>query len=482
MRRTVRRTRASLGATAWMVSLVTTAQAQDIGEGGESGGSAASAPSITATDSAGNPITIQGSITPPTQTTTTAYPYGLPQPGFNPDAHLPSGSRSLTDINTPVDGFDLNQRGSQGPAVVHGDPNAPAILGQRKTGGVVPSMHAVRKGDTLWDLCATYYNNPWMWPKVWSYNPQIQNPHWIYPGDQLRLRAGATASSMESVNIGPSGVRTMGADGAGGGGLTNRRPVVPRQTVFLRTAGYLGDPKDEVWGELVGAREEQMLLADGNHAYMMMREGAEPQLGQTLTVFNAVRAPKVPKGARAPKGQIVAFKGTVRVDQFDPETRIARGEIIESLDVIERGAKVGPVGRRFDVVAPKRNEQDLWARVLTSFYPHEIMGQHQVFFIDRGSEDGLQPGNRLFVVDRGDRWRETLETTTKMARGRVRTDVPERVKVEYTPLKGEQKDFPEEVVAEVRVVQTEKDASLVMVTSATREIEPGDRLVARKGY
>ena len=64
-----------------------------------------------------------------------------------------------------------------------------AILPDDAEGGAetVPDIHLVRRGDTLWDLCNHYYQNPWAWPKVWSYNPQIANPHWIYPGDQLRL-------------------------------------------------------------------------------------------------------------------------------------------------------------------------------------------------------------------------------------------------------------------------------------------------------
>src|SRR5262249_41651714 len=53
--------------------------------------------------------------------------------------------------------------------------------------GPVPELHVVRRGDTLWDICWFYFNDPWQWPRVWSYNPQITNPHWIYPGDLVRL-------------------------------------------------------------------------------------------------------------------------------------------------------------------------------------------------------------------------------------------------------------------------------------------------------
>jgi hypothetical protein len=208
----------------------------------------------------------------------------------------------------------------------------------------------------------------------------------------------------------------------------------------------------------------------------------DARLGQLLTVFRSVRPPANVPGARQPKGQIVAFKGTVKVEQWNPKTRVARGRVVESLDVIERGEKVGPVGRRFEVVPPRRNEADVWARVLTSLYPHELFGQNQVAFIDKGAKDGLKAGNRLFVVQRGDSWRKTLKTSTKMARARVRTDVPEHVSVEYTPLHGEDKEFPEEIIGELRVIRTEEETSLALVTVSHQEIEPGDRVVARKGY
>ena len=64
----------------------------------------------------------------------------------------------------------------------------------------------------------------------------------------------------------------------------------------------------------------------------------------------------------------------------------------------------------------------------------------------------------------------------------VRTDATENVSVEYTPLHGKDEDFPEEIVAELRVIRTREYSSLVLVTSSSREIEPGDRAVARKGY
>jgi hypothetical protein len=50
-----------------------------------------------------------------------------------------------------------------------------------------PTSYVVKKGDTLWDISAIFLKQPWLWPKLWRLNPEINNPHLIYPGDELRL-------------------------------------------------------------------------------------------------------------------------------------------------------------------------------------------------------------------------------------------------------------------------------------------------------
>ena len=130
---------------------------------------------------------------------------------------------------------------------------------------------------------------------------------------------------------------------------------------------------------------------------------------------------------------------------------------------------------------PKPSKVDRWARILTSIYPHEVVGQGQVVFIDRGTEDGLSAGNRLFVVSKGDVWRSSLKTAARSARERLRMDNPDRVPVETTPLKGNEKQFPEEIIGELRVLRAHKYSAVALVTVSHRELVPGDRAVARKG-
>jgi hypothetical protein len=410
---------------------------------------------------------------PSTTTTSTYVPAFVPAPGTNLDAHLPSSSQSKMDINQP-DTFDLGPRSSGPAATLRGNPDALGVLSTDTAAGITPgkNFHIVKKGDTLWGITGEHFEDPRSWPEVWSYNPQLQNPHWIYPGDQLRLGPPVAADATPGATRG----------GTLGSGLVGRTMLVPRETVFLRELGYIEDPEKDVWGQVVGAREERQLLSDDTHIYMILRPGVDVQLGQQLTIFQRSRTPAAPEGARKPPGDIIAFKGTVKIDGWDPEHRVAKGSVIESLDVIERGASVGPIGRRHYVVPPAASQVDVRARVLTGMYPHVIMGQEQVLFIDRGENDGLQPGNRLFVVRQGDAWRKTLLTTTTMASTRILMDVPESTEYEATPLEGDDEIFPEEVVAELRVIRAHKYSSLALVIVSNEEVEPGDQAVARKGF
>ncbi len=92
-----------------------------------------------------------------------------------------------------------------------------------------PDKHVVVKGDTLWDISATFLKSPWRWPEVWQLNrEQIANPHLIYPGDIVyldssgptpRLRLGKAIDSVAANGNGRSGdgigrLRTGGARGA----------------------------------------------------------------------------------------------------------------------------------------------------------------------------------------------------------------------------------------------------------------------------
>jgi hypothetical protein len=414
-----------------------------------------------------------GATAPPPQPAAPIAPQVPMYPGSvaPPPPGQPVGGGNATESSArPVTGekedtFDFGPKASGG-GTAFGSATGPVFLGGGEShvgvgGDTVPGVHVVRRGDTLWALCDQYFKNPYQWPRVWSFNPQLQNPHWIYPGDQIRLIQGGTL---------PPATATGGATGTG---VIDRRGRVVPDTIFLRDQGYIEDDNKENWGEISGAPTEKMFLSDFDEVYVRIGGNRDVKLGQELTIFR-------PRDVVDGGGEIVQIEGTIRVDQWNAKDRIARGQIVETLDVIERGARIGPVGRRFEVVAPVRNDVDITARVITSIHPHPFYEQNQVVFLDKGAEDGLKPGNRLFVIRRGDAWRKSLPT--EGAAVRVPLDNDKAAVVERVPRPRDESKFPEEVIAELRVLTLRPHSCMTLVTQSLREIEQADTAVARKGY
>jgi hypothetical protein len=389
-----------------------------------------------------------------------SYPGNLPPQGWDPDAHLPSSSHSVTDISRSTDGFDMIPKG-EGHASVHGGPNGQFLSGAGQgpgEGSYVPDGHTVRRGETLWEISSHYFQNPYQWPRVWSYNPQIQNPHWIYPGDRVRLRDGTVSGSANRISLG------------------NRR-TVPPGTIFLRNMGWVDDRKDDTWGEVVGSPSDRMMLGEGDDIYLQLADEHEATVGDELTIFRPIRTVE----SENAKGELVSIRGTAKIERYNPKTKMARAKIIESLDVIERGAKIGPVGRKFDVVPAVRSDIDLDASILASVYPDTFYGQNQVVFIDRGEKDGVKVGMRFFAVMRGDRWKATLDTIGDSGRPRVEDDRPSRIDDAYID-KGDEDRLPDETYAELRVMRLRDHTAAAIVVASKHEIERNARLVARKGF
>jgi len=82
-----------------------------------------------------------------------------------------------------------------------------SLADQLKINDDAPKTYVVVKGDTLWDISAVFLEQPWLWPKIWRLNPEINNPHLIYPGDVISLvfdKQGEPMLVLESNKVKPS--------------------------------------------------------------------------------------------------------------------------------------------------------------------------------------------------------------------------------------------------------------------------------------
>jgi hypothetical protein len=330
------------------------------------------------------------------------------------------------------------------------------VLGSN-AGGNVPGVYTVRRGDTLWDITGRYYGNPYHWPRVWSYNPEITNPHWIYPMDHIRLR--------------PDGQATASLPDSGGiTGSVRRSPRPAPGSVLLRDQGYLDEDALEDVGVIIGSPEENMLLSTYDDVYVRFGEGAEVRRGGEYTIFREIDLDEERDDEE--EGTLVRILGVIRVNDYDDDRQMGRGTITEALDPIERGFHLAPIPRRFEMVPPRENAQDIVGEVVANLEPRRLSANAQIVFVNKGSEDGVQVGNRFFMVRQGDEWRDAEEVPSAEGYGETVPDAPEPEEDEYLP----------EVVAEGRVVNVRPHSAALFITGSTRAIVVGDRAEMRRGF
>jgi len=329
------------------------------------------------------------------------------------------------------------------------DLQRPSREGLGSAAGPVPETHVVRAGDTLWDICGFYFNNPWEWPRIWSYNPTITNPHWIYPGDLVRLYA-AGAGPIATATAPPTGTEPEPV------GVSSDAPV-PRHGFSLKNLAFV-DAKDLDNAIVIdGAVEEKLMLTRGESVYLRYNDNNKPKAGDRFSVYEEVEKVTHPKTGKV-IGSFVRIRGDVEVKSIKKDKR-ARADITRSNDVIERGQKVGPIKKVFEEVEPRRNEKSLQGYLVGKIGGGELIGAREVVIVDLGKQSGIQPGNRLYVVRRGDAY--PARTNPKQQFGM------------------NDQRFPARAVGELLIVDVGEHISLALVTLSSKELGIGDMLLMR---
>src|SRR5262249_44828043 len=154
--------------------------------------------------------------------------------------------------------------------------------------------------------------DPWRWPKLWAENPDIANPHWIFPGQIVRLRPGLPAPPVASAAAtapAPSPARAVAARPA------PPRPRGPNPALALRQVGFVDEGAFHSAGVIGGSVEEKIMLATGDQAYIEFPAAEKRAAGATYAVYRVDTASPVREpGSRALLGYLVHICGEVALD------------------------------------------------------------------------------------------------------------------------------------------------------------------------
>lgn len=323
-----------------------------------------------------------------------------------------------------------------GSLLFSGTALAQRILMSKDKRPQVPQEYLVEKGDTLWDVCDYYFGEPRKWPTIWALNPHITNPHWIYPGDILRLSA-PTAVNGEGVAVNPFSY-TIGSEGA-------------RQVSI--SEGFVVEKGMKARGRLAHSPHTQQYLALDDLVYLTIDKLDTVRVGQKFSVYKVVHDVVHPETEEV-VGQKIRIKGIVEVETVD--RHMARARIISSFGEMERGMPIVDLLNHYVVVAPRQNLVNMKGTVLDALTPSRELGQFDTIFIDRGAKDGVQLGNRFFVMRRGDgRYEYSLELNKKM---------------------------PWEQIGEALIVLTRDHTSTALITRSALEVRRGDRVIMQRHY
>ncbi|MBE0596866.1 MAG: LysM peptidoglycan-binding domain-containing protein [Desulfuromonadales bacterium] len=249
--------------------------------------------------------------------------------------------------------------------------------------------YVIQKGDTLWGISERFVKDPDYWPSLWSHNPEITNPHFIYPGQQVRFYDGR-------LQIVPG--QSSAPMAAAAPGQTIAPPAVAAEPMVIRSRGgahsFVSTKELDAAGVLVDAIDSRILLAAGDTVFVDLKNLAATRPGDRFTLFS-VRQPITHPLTGAKTGVLVTDLGTVQITEVD---QVVATALVTSSDLeITRGARLRPWQPPRQEIALKRAESVLSGAILAGGDGQIALGQYDLIHIDLGTDAGLATGNLLYL-------------------------------------------------------------------------------------
>lgn len=272
-----------------------------------------------------------------------------------------------------------------------------------------PNSYEVVKGDTLWDISGRFLNSAWLWPQIWDYNPQIQNPHLIYPGDKISM---TYVNGRPSLTLTRDGENVASGLGSGAGGnalrvsprirvenLADAVPTIPADAIqqFLIRPNVVTAAQLRGAPYVVGNAENRLISSLGQQIFV---RGA---VDHSLTKFGIYRKSdtlKDPQTGRILGYEVIHVAEAKLLNVGDPSTMIITENSRETIagDVLLPSANDGIVHN----YTPRLPALDGEGRIVSLVDAISQSGRDQIVVINLGKKVGIEVGDVMAIESRGE--------------------------------------------------------------------------------
>jgi len=262
----------------------------------------------------------------------------------------------------------------------------------------VPETYIVKKGDTLWGISGMYLREPWRWPELWDVNPQIDNPHLIFPGDQLylvwidgeprlRLRRGRDVKLTPNMRVRP---------------LDLAIPIIPLDQIGPWLMRHRIVDADELNNSayVVAGDEEALISAQGDRIF---GRGPFPDDERAYGIYRANSVPYVDPVTGEALGYQAQDIGNAKLLSSN-KVEVTELEITRVTEEVRIGDRLLPLEERvldatFHPRAPEEELEDGLMIAVDGGLTQ--IGQMSIVVLNKGKRDGLEIGHVLAVYQAG---------------------------------------------------------------------------------
>lgn len=313
--------------------------------------------------------------------------------------------------------------------------------------------YVIKQGDTLWGISEQFIKDPYYWPALWANNPDIGNPHFIFPGQQLAIYDGR----IEIIPAHPAppvvAEPVAAAPEAEAAAAPAAEPVVPAPSpaITVRTLGgargFVGTDELAPAGILVDTVDNRILMASGDKVFVKPQDSGAMHPGDRFSLFATGEEVLHPLTG-APVGFQVAELGSLQITESG--RKVATAVITDSFREIQRGALLRPWQPPIQEIALKRASHELSGYVIAGGDGKIGLSQFDVIFVDLGAAEGLEAGNLLYIS------RQRL--ATELAYGE------------------EELQLPDVLLGSAVVLETRPHTAAALVLKAADSMYRGDRV------